>query len=116
MAIKVICPNGHTLRVKDSLAGKTGLCPTCKARVSVPEPKHEAIDESDILQVIGPYDPGKSHVARADSPVAGSAKDAEGKSSKVEMRRCMSCEREIEAETHICPYCHHYIGGVGDFG
>ena len=115
MAIKVTCPNGHTLRVKDSLAGKTGLCPTCKARVSVPELKrHEEIDESDILQVIGPYDPGKSQVVRPDSPFDG--EEVEEKSSKVEMRRCMSCEREIEAETHICPYCHHYIGGVGDFG
>jgi uncharacterized paraquat-inducible protein A len=114
MAIKVTCPNGHKLRVKDSLAGKTGLCPTCKARVSVPEPKqHEAIDESDILQVIGPYDPGKSQVVRPDSPLGD---EGEEESSKVEMRRCMSCEREIEAETHICPYCHHYIGGVGDFG
>lgn len=114
MAIKLTCPNGHTLRVKDSLAGKTGLCPTCKARVSVPEPKRESIDESDILKVIGPYDPGKSAIVRPDSPIEGDAE--EGKASKVEMRRCMSCEREIEAETHICPYCHHYIGGVGDFG
>ncbi len=113
MAIKVTCPNGHTLRVKDSLAGKTGLCPTCKARVSVPEPTREAIDESDILQVIGPYDPAKSQVVRPDSPFEDGAEE---KSSKVEMRRCMSCEREIEAETHICPHCHHYIGGVGDFG
>jgi RNA polymerase subunit RPABC4/transcription elongation factor Spt4 len=113
MAIKVTCPNGHTLRVNDSLAGKTGLCPTCKARVTVPELKQEAIDESDILQVIGPYDPDKSQVVRRDSRLDG---EAEEKKSKVEMRRCMSCEREIEAETHICPYCHHYIGGVGDFG
>lgn len=113
MAIKLTCPNGHKLRVKDSLAGKTGLCPTCKARVSVPEREHEAIDESDILQVIGPYDPGKSQVVRPDSPLE---EGADEKTSKVEMRRCMSCEREIEAETHICPYCHHYIGGVGDFG
>ncbi|NLS94885.1 MAG: hypothetical protein GXX96_22245 [Planctomycetaceae bacterium] len=115
MAIKVTCPNGHTLRVKDSLAGKTGLCPTCKARVSVPELKQGEIDESDILQVIGPYDPGKSQVVSPQSPLGESAEEEE-KSSKVEMRRCMSCEREIEAETHICPYCHHYIGGVGDFG
>lgn len=116
MAIKVTCPNGHTLRVKDSLAGKTGLCPTCKARVSVPEPRHDEMDESDILQVIGPYDPGESQVVRPDISSGDEAETEEEKSSKVEMRRCLSCEREIEAETHICPYCHHYIGGVGDFG
>ncbi len=113
MAIKVTCPNGHTLRVKDSLAGKTGLCPTCKARVSVPELQTDPIDESSILQVIGPYDPSKSQVV---GPKSAGNDDGEEKTSKVEMRRCMSCEREIEAETHICPYCHHYIGGVGDFG
>ena len=106
MAIKVICPNGHTLRVKDKLAGKTGLCPTCKARVSVPD--RSAMDESDILKVIGPYDPGESQIARPED--AGEAAE----STKKEMRRCINCEREIEAETHICPYCHTYIGGVGD--
>jgi Zn finger protein HypA/HybF involved in hydrogenase expression len=113
MAIKVTCPNGHMLRVSDKLAGKTGLCPTCKARVTVPELKPGAIDESDILQVIGPYDPSKSQVTRPGARADG---QAEEKTDKVEMRRCMSCEREIEAETHICPHCHHYIGGVGDFG
>lgn len=114
MAIKVTCPNGHTLRVKDALAGKTGLCPTCKARVTVPEPRKDEIDESDILQAIGPYDPSKANVPGPDNPIE--EEETGGESSKVEMRRCMNCERQIEAETHICPYCHHYIGGVGDFG
>ena len=60
MSIKVVCPNGHVLRVKDSLAGKTGLCPTCKARVSVPEPETSSMDESAILSILGPYEPGKA--------------------------------------------------------
>ena len=31
MSIRVVCSNGHTLNVKEKYAGKTGLCPKCKA-------------------------------------------------------------------------------------
>lgn len=36
MPIRVVCPNGHALRVKDNLAGKPGVCPTCQAGFVVP--------------------------------------------------------------------------------
>ncbi len=113
MSIKVVCPNGHVLRVKDSLAGKTGLCPTCKARVSVPEPETSSMDESAILSILGPYEPGKA----VRSPITASPFEEEEvprRPAKKEMRRCIHCEKEIEAETHICPYCKRYIGGPGD--
>jgi anti-sigma B factor antagonist len=52
MSIKVVCPNGHTLQVKSEFAGKSGLCPQCKARIIVPKP--EAVSEDDLLAVLGP--------------------------------------------------------------
>ncbi|QDT70565.1 hypothetical protein MalM25_35140 [Planctomycetes bacterium MalM25] len=36
MPIRCVCPNGHALRVKDKLAGQTGVCPTCQAEFAVP--------------------------------------------------------------------------------
>jgi hypothetical protein len=49
MSIEVRCANGHVLKVKDSLAGKIGRCPVCRALVKVPKP---AISEDEILAML----------------------------------------------------------------
>ena len=36
MGIVSHCPNGHRVKVKDYLAGKTGICPSCGARFRIP--------------------------------------------------------------------------------
>ncbi len=36
MGIRLSCPNGHKLHVKDHLAGKRGICPHCGAKVDIP--------------------------------------------------------------------------------
>jgi len=36
MGIVCYCPNGHRVKVKDHLAGKTGICPSCEARFRIP--------------------------------------------------------------------------------
>lgn len=36
MGIVAFCPQGHRINVKGSFAGRTGLCPTCGAKVRVP--------------------------------------------------------------------------------
>jgi len=107
MSIRVVCPNGHVLNVKDSLAGKTGLCPTCKARVQVPQPTspESELNEDAILGIIGPFDPTQ---AVSDNPAPAAAS---GPAKKI----CAKCYREILAETHICPYCHYYIAELKDF-
>src|SRR5690606_18975421 len=53
MAIDVICPNGHLLRLKEKYAGTAGLCPHCHARIQVP---HVLRDE-DILGLLGDWTP-----------------------------------------------------------
>ena len=30
MSIRCVCQNGHVLKVKESFAGTSGLCPSCK--------------------------------------------------------------------------------------
>lgn len=36
MGIEAFCPNGHRIKVKQSLAGRKGLCPTCGAKFRIP--------------------------------------------------------------------------------
>ena len=36
MGIVSHCPNGHRIKVKDYLAGKIGICPSCSARFRIP--------------------------------------------------------------------------------
>jgi hypothetical protein len=36
MGIRFSCPNGHKLNVKDHLAGKRGVCPSCGAKFVIP--------------------------------------------------------------------------------
>ena len=59
MSIEVTCSNGHSMRVKNEFAGKSGLCPYCQARIAVPEmsiPKSASasISEDDLLAVLKP--------------------------------------------------------------
>lgn len=36
MGIVSYCPNHHRVKVKDDLAGKKGICPTCGVRFRIP--------------------------------------------------------------------------------
>lgn len=36
MGIVAFCPQGHRVKVKDHLAGKRGICPTCSERFQIP--------------------------------------------------------------------------------
>ncbi|MFM8378379.1 MAG: DUF4339 domain-containing protein [Planctomycetia bacterium] len=36
MGIVAFCPRGHRINVKDSFAGRKGLCPTCGAKFQIP--------------------------------------------------------------------------------
>lgn len=37
MGIEAFCPNGHRMKVKDHLAGRLGVCPTCGSRFRLPD-------------------------------------------------------------------------------
>ena len=116
MSIRVICPNGHSLMVNDSLAGKVGLCPTCKARVEVPKPQQGQLSEDAIMGILGPpnSDLTRPPSAQPDTrpPPASSP---EGEQSSPPKKSCHKCNREISAGIHICPHCHTDIAGLADF-
>ncbi|OHB78381.1 MAG: hypothetical protein A2V98_03220 [Planctomycetes bacterium RBG_16_64_12] len=130
MSIQVVCPIGHVLKVSDDYAGKTGLCPVCKSRVKVPKPSEDQLSEDAIMSILGKYDPNKarkkladvSDLAAADTPRAlqnqtspdGGA-DTVANAASLPKKSCPHCNREIVAGIHICPHCHTYIAGLGDF-
>ena len=53
MSIRCVCQNGHVLKVKESFAGTSGLCPMCRGRVDVPHPPEPAMSEDTILTILG---------------------------------------------------------------
>jgi Zn finger protein HypA/HybF involved in hydrogenase expression len=114
MGIKVTCPNGHTIKVKDSFAGKTGLCPTCKARISVPDLPHGELSEEAILGILEGYQSKRQVSADSSRGTSGDLVE-QYVSAKAEKKRCQNCARTIATETHICPHCHTYIAGLNDF-
>ncbi len=116
MSIRVVCPNGHVLNVKDSFAGKTGLCPKCKARVEVPSAQADSLSEDAILNILGPQ------AQEATAPVSplvamemGQWPEPAGERKLIPKKSCHRCYREISAELHICPFCHTYIASLSDF-
>jgi Zn finger protein HypA/HybF involved in hydrogenase expression len=111
MSIQVVCPNGHTLKAQDSLAGKRGLCPVCKAPVKVPQGDKPAVSEDTILDFLGPQGSGQSR-SRVEAPSAPLRGVSEGHGPP--KKSCGRCNREIPARTHVCPHCHAYIAGLSD--
>jgi hypothetical protein len=118
MSITVVCPNGHTLSVKDTCAGKRGLCPVCKAAVIVPAAVADGMSDDDIMGILGPHDPGRHRPFVPDeseaprSHGAASAKAGESGNSSPPKKSCEKCNAEILAATRICPHCHTYIADL----
>ena len=63
MGIRFSCPNGHPLNVKEHLAGKRGICPSCGAKFVIPAAK----ESTDAGSVPLPAGAGVSTVAGATS-------------------------------------------------
>lgn len=51
MGIVAFCPNGHRINVKDSFAGRKGLCPTCGAKFRISAAGAGATPADDGLPV-----------------------------------------------------------------
>jgi len=112
MQIEFTCPNGHKLRVKESLAGKTGRCPVCSKMIRVPTPPGKEISEDAILGILGPHEPTEA----VEPPSEGFPDPmTTGEDLMARKKVCSQCHTEIELETHICPNCRTYIADLKDF-
>jgi len=117
MSIMVRCPKGHVLKVKDSFAGKSGLCPICKARIDVPDPHADALSEDDIADLLGV--PTQSHYAGGSASGIALHMPEAAHQTATELapgkKECIKCHQEIPSGTHICPFCKTYIANMHDF-
>ena len=115
MSIRCVCPNGHVLKVKESLAGTSGLCPTCRARVNVPQRREPPMSEDAILDIMGSEDlPPHTVVAeRIDSAEYDRLQEIHGRD--IPQKQCYRCKREFPTTIHMCPFCHTYIADLHDF-
>ena len=113
MAIRVRCSQGHALKVRDELAGKVGRCPVCKSVVRVPSAGSAVFSEDAILGILATPGPRTRHDSAHSGNSPGS-RSGLGEGHSPPGKSCARCNREIEAATHICPYCHTYIASLAD--
>jgi hypothetical protein len=116
MSIRVVCPNGHALKIKDKYAGKAGLCPICKARIKVPIPKVDVLPEESIMDILQPHESGLSGLA-LEVPDFDNTDQYDSWSrdeGNVSVKVCAKCHKEIPAEAHICPHCQTYVAKLAD--
>ncbi len=128
MSIKVTCPNGHALQVKSEFAGKSGLCPHCKARIVVPQPERQAVSEDELLELLGPprvvprstvateppphhppaghKDEPKKEEPKTQEPKKEGAAAPTGSSLLRRKKVCPKCCQIISVEHADCPLCH----------
>jgi hypothetical protein len=114
MSIRCVCQNGHVLKVKDSCAGMTGLCPACKVRVDVPKPRNESISEDVILGLLGKQSPSERAAAESSGVLLATSESGIHR-LPFPKKTCSRCSEEVTVGTHICPHCHTYIANLSDF-
>jgi len=139
MAIEVVCPNGHVLRVKDKHAGSMGLCPKCQTRVMVPkleapvvpatpQPQPQVagkgLSDADVMGLLGGEDDALAVHQEAkhrdtsrisDSTIAGSSSLLSSSSIlKIPKKTCKRCGRDVPGQFSICPHCRTFMGDLQD--
>jgi hypothetical protein len=119
MGIMAKCANGHVLRVKDEFAGKSGLCPHCRARVFVPMPIREKsrISDDEILGLLGQAAkpscvavaaPPSDSVLDINNPIGPAADTAVGSPTSLGSRKvnpCPGCGHLSSTAFTYCPRC-----------
>lgn len=113
MAIQITCPNGHVLKVSDDMAGKTGLCPVCKAKVKVPERQSGALSEDAILEILTSgedrWEPTATDTSDLDPMVQRAASRRAPEGPATPRKSCPRCNAVIPGGMKICPNCKTYV-------
>jgi len=117
MSIKVECPGGHTIQVKDKCAGKTGKCPRCGEIVQVPN----LLTDGDIATLLSdsvgarsgprPAPPSES-VLDAPHEYDESGLSLVGLSNQhyLPIKQCPRCRKKVHVDRdNVCPNCGAYF-------
>jgi hypothetical protein len=113
MSIRCVCTNGHVLRVKEALAGSSGLCPLCRTRVEVPK-LHSSMSEDAILDILS-KEPRPTRTDTAHLKPFGDSQLSGVFNLPGSTKICGRCNREIDSGVHVCPHCHTYVANLRDF-
>jgi len=112
MSIRVICPNGHDIKIKEKYAGMQGSCPICKAPIKVPIQdaySTEMFGEDSIMDVLQPHESGVSGLSLQISDIeAWDLREQQAETGKT-TKKCVKCQELIPENAHVCPYCHSYV-------
>ncbi len=113
MSIRVVCPNGHSLKIKNKFAGQTGMCPICKSRILVPAPKEEVVGEDSIMDILSPEESGLSEIEAETPEFDTETGDVwSGMGGSVAPKICSKCLEEIPGDARICPHCKTYVANL----
>jgi hypothetical protein len=115
MSIRCICPNGHPLTVRESLAGSAGLCPRCRALVEVPQRQASSVSEDAILDFLGTKAAAPATLAPPEEELDETVLRPDVHERATPKKTCDRCNKEIPAGTHVCPFCRTYIANLHDF-
>ncbi len=106
MGIRVECPNGHLLNIKEKYAGKKGLCPKCPGQVFVQVPDvTQAIEravQKDHGSTSSVFDDGMS-----DSEASSGASLISGSVIRHNIR--CECGDNVPMWYAKCPACGRYL-------
>jgi anti-anti-sigma factor len=100
MSIRLQCPNGHPVRVKDDFAGKVGLCPHCRAPMRVPAVTAQA----ENPRATGEFVRQAPLPSRVDDEI-DSSPPVSAFSTKKKTRQCLGCGNVVSQSFAVCPRC-----------
>lgn len=100
MPISLICPTcGKTLKAPDAAAGKTGTCPGCKSKFTVPMPEPEPVEEPMAPLPLDDLIPLAPALDALDSGPALSRPE------EPDRKPCPKCGEMIVATAAKCRFC-----------
>ena len=120
MSIKVTCPSGHQLKLKEKYAGQTGLCPKCQARIYVPDPNEAQVTEDSVVDMLGPpmheeeslpVHQESRHRRRPGDSASGTGQSGTSLLG-AETFTCPKCRKVVSTTYHICPHCWTYFADM----
>jgi hypothetical protein len=108
MWTRVLCPNGHALKVRTKHGGQSGKCPQCATLVKIPE-----LTEEELFALIDAVAGDKSAAVHQDPKhdKPGDAGDSVlvGSQMLKRLRTCPKCKQQFSAKYSICPHCRTFL-------
>ncbi|QDU87032.1 hypothetical protein Pla175_03860 [Pirellulimonas nuda] len=112
MGIRVECPNGHVLNIKEKYAGKKGLCPKCPGQVFVHVPDvteviQRAVDESEQRTSAAGSSVFDEAMGNSEAGDSGSASLLSGSVIRHHIR--CECGSNVPMWYAKCPTCGRFL-------